>query len=323
VKKKSPPNIEKMIADLAATLRSFQAAVDELVRTTNTKLKAPTTKPKPHSKVIQKAKSNKPRRPKTDPRKWYVISVEMGVEDRATKHIRKARKMYDLHKDIGKVYSPTHMAEVIPPKKGEVVASGHNMSRHEAKEVGTLRAWQHSEARGSLPHICPDGYRIQVYQSHKPPNQLWSWRVIKEGNEESLPVMKKRKKFPGYLIVQMNLTANVFHAITGDKLIHCILMSNDTPTAMDNEEAALLLLEQATITRPKNKESITEDNKMGEIFAVGDVITVMDGTWKKNSGTVIRLPDTVDGKVLVNLSVMGVLVALEIPSLILVKGIIK
>jgi len=287
-------------------------------------------------KPLRKRKPTKRRKPKPDPpepaavvrpkkpgiRSWYVLSVEPGMDSRARKAIRKQKKIDGLEKYIGRVYSPVHIEEVTIPAVGdEVCAGGPCDDARTARREGNRHAWwslNSSSFSGMNFDLCPEGYRVQVFPTKRGDwSASWQWRVIKliPGSEKT--VSRKVLKFPGYLIAHLKLTPDAFHLVTSAKGVLNILMSNDRPTPLESEEAALLLVEQAAANLAARKK---EKKKVELLYRVGDMVAVVDGTWKNQVGKVIQISgEDHDPEVTVEVTVLGNKLPVKIQHWLLVK----
>lgn len=266
--------------------------------------------------------ATKPKRPSR--RKWYILSVNMGMDDRARRDIKKRKKIEGLERVIGQVYSPYYLVEETLPKAGDVIKEGIGLDPKSAREAGNMAAWFEIQAEVCDPRTCPSGWRVQVFPAkNKETGKVtngWMWKLVKERDEEERKVLRKRKKFPGYLVANLELTPDAFHLVTEAEGVHCILMSNDKPTPMESEEAALLLLERTAV----NKEYLRhrEENKKVELdYKVGDKVVVTEGVWKRQSGKVVQIsgPDN-DPLISVMVSMLGREFPVQISHKSVVKG---
>lgn len=208
-----------------------------------------------------------PRPKKTDPkvrRLWYAVAVRFGWKD---EKVRKA--LAGLKKDIqrnggwiGRVISPKHVVE-------------------ELKLVGkcTCPKEEPPKEEDLPPPETPRGLKVRKAPSPYP-------RRIGECHCPKIPTKVKRKKFPGYLILQADLTPLVHGYIQGTGGVECVLMGKENVVAVDTEEAAELLLERKEQNVPKPKP----DNPSPS-FAVGANVEVIGdkyAPWFGQRGKVVE-----------------------------------
>ncbi len=88
----------------------------------------------------------------------------------------------------------------------------------------------------------------------------------------------ERKFFPGYVLVQMELTDETWHLVKDiPRVLGFIGGSSDRPAPISGEEAAAILNRvEEGINKPKPKV----------LFEVGEVVRVIDGPFKDFSGVV-------------------------------------
>ncbi len=88
----------------------------------------------------------------------------------------------------------------------------------------------------------------------------------------------ERKFFPGYVLVQMELTDETWHLVKDvPRVLGFIGGSSDRPAPISDEEAAAILNRvEEGINKPKPKV----------LFEVGEVVRVIDGPFKDFSGVV-------------------------------------
>src|SRR3977135_3877820 len=90
-------------------------------------------------------------------------------------------------------------------------------------------------------------------------------------------VNAERKFFPGYVLVKMNLTAEVYHLIKTTPRVPCFLGSKKKPMPISEAEANRILHQvQEGIERPKPSVS----------FEVGEQVRVSEGPFASLNGVV-------------------------------------
>jgi len=87
----------------------------------------------------------------------------------------------------------------------------------------------------------------------------------------------ERRMFPGYLLVQVDLTDEVWHLIRSIPKVIGLLGKDKSPTALsDTEIEEILNRIGSTAVKPRPKT----------IFGVGDKVKIVDGPFRKFTGTV-------------------------------------
>lgn len=178
-------------------------------------------------------------------KQWYALAVVFGFkDDKVRKAIVKLKKT--IKKDIGRVISP----------KAEV---------RELKRVSKCTCPKEVPISEDLlpPTETPRGIRARVRTPYP--------RRVGECTCPKVPVTVKRKKFPGYLLLQARLTQEVLSAVQTTKGLECILMGRDNIVAVDTEEAAELLLER----KWQNEKVRTARIDTRPKFTVGQSVTVI------------------------------------------------
>ena len=105
----------------------------------------------------------------------------------------------------------------------------------------------------------------------------------------------ERRMFPGYLLVQVDLTDEVWHLIRSIPKVIGLLGKDKSPTALsDTEIEEILNRIGSTAVKPRPKT----------IFGVGDKVKIVDGPFREFTGTVEEFnPER--ARVKVALSVFG------------------
>ena len=108
-------------------------------------------------------------------------------------------------------------------------------------------------------------------------------------------VNSERKFFPGYVLVKMSLTDEVFHLIKNTPKVTGFLGATDKPQPISDAEATRLLQQvQEGIERPKPSIS----------FEVGENVRVSDGPFASFNGVVEEV-DEARSRVKVAVSIFG------------------
>jgi transcriptional antiterminator NusG len=104
-----------------------------------------------------------------------------------------------------------------------------------------------------------------------------------------------RKFYPGYILVQMELTEETWHMVKDTPKVTGFLSGRDVPAPLTDEEAEQIINQvEAGKTKPQPKYS----------FETGDEVRVVDGPFTNFTGTVEDVkPDK--GKIKVLVSIFG------------------
>lgn len=104
-----------------------------------------------------------------------------------------------------------------------------------------------------------------------------------------------RKFFPGYILVQMNLTEETWHVVKGTTKVTGFVGGTMTPPKVSEEEVARITNQMTTgAAKPKPKVN----------FSVGDSVRVVDGPFSNFNGSVEEVKPE-KGKVKVLVSIFG------------------
>ena len=114
---------------------------------------------------------------------------------------------------------------------------------------------------------------------------------IKKGEK----VKKERQFFPGYILVQMELTDETWHLVRANPKVSGFLGARGKPTAISNAEVERIL---------KKVEDSANVSKNAVEYEVGDAITVCDGPFATFQG-VIEEVDREKERVKVSVSIFG------------------
>ncbi len=113
--------------------------------------------------------------------------------------------------------------------------------------------------------------------------------VIKKGEPKS----EKKRIFPGYVIVDMEVTDDSWYVVRNTPNVTGFVGSGTTPVPVSEEEFKLIKKHMG-MTEPKFKID----------FAVGDNVIILDGPFVNYDGIVNKV-DTEKGKVKVLISIFG------------------
>ncbi len=115
-------------------------------------------------------------------------------------------------------------------------------------------------------------------------------------------VLKTRKVFPGYLLVQMVMDDESWYIVRNTPGVLGFVGPSGKPTPLTDDEVARIL------------DRITEDEAKEKLnFAVGDRVRVLVGPFKNMEGNVVSI-DEVKGKANVLLKMFGREMPVEVPS---------
>lgn len=247
-------------------------------------------------------------------RLYYVIAVEPGKDRRVRKEILRRRAIESMEDCIGRVICPIETKEVLLEQQGVEIATGFDVDPNVAKQTALARAWQEYECSlpgdtspdyDTIPKYDPEGYRTRIFpkkatEKGKQGNG-WTW-VVKRMESSRRMVTNRVLKYPGYVIIHMDYAEDTFHLITkirhvwGFLPIPIPLSAKPTeseleareswmPTALESEEAAELLIQQA------NENKKVKGTK-GLNFKVGDTVTIKDGAFLNMAGKVLAIAGT-------------------------------
>ena len=114
---------------------------------------------------------------------------------------------------------------------------------------------------------------------------------IKKGEK----VKKERQFFPGYILVQMDLTDETWHLVRAIPKVSGFLGARGKPTAISNAEVERIL---------KKVEDSANVSKNAVEYEIGDAVTVCDGPFATFQG-VIEEVDREKERVKVSVSIFG------------------
>lgn len=256
----------------------------------------PRSKPKPQPVAVVEPAGDKPK--PLDPAKvklWYVLCVEPGADGKVCKGIRKKNLIEDMGGEIGRVFSPTSVTEKMLPKAGDVLAEGKEPEPDVARRAGIKWVWDHVgvDEWSRDPNMPPPGYRVVIFPAMSTTKGKqgngWQWKVRDERTQEERKCFVRERLFPGYVLVRMKMNAETFHLVRSIRGVSYYLPSDASPTALETEEAATLLIQQ-TETNKKAKEAKKKIVKMD--YKVGDSVDVLEGVWQGQTGKVQEIKGT-------------------------------
>ncbi len=137
---------------------------------------------------------------------WFVLAVEPGCEGRVKKDILRKLRIQDKKSLMKRIIIPKKFEEMVVNKKGVKVAEGQDSNRAECFRQATA-AIDKLEAEGSTLQYAYSTFRSEGIEKGREGND-WTWVV------KTVPPEKERrtlqvKKFPGYLICQMEYCADL------------------------------------------------------------------------------------------------------------------
>ena len=108
-------------------------------------------------------------------------------------------------------------------------------------------------------------------------------------------VQRKKKYFPGYVLIKCDMTDDIYHMIKGLKKVSGFLGSKGTPVPVSNKEIEKILGEiKDGVVQPKS----------GIDYAIGEKVQVIDGPFASFSGLVEEI-DEDKSKLKVSVSIFG------------------
>jgi len=123
-------------------------------------------------------------------------------------------------------------------------------------------------------------------------------------------VTSKRKFFPGYLLVEMEMNDETWHIVNGTPKVSGFLGSGGKPQPMPPQEVAAIRQQvEEGIERPRPKV----------LFDVGDAVRVVDGPFASFNGVVEEVMED-KGKLKVSVSIFGRPTPVELDFVQVEKG---
>lgn len=117
-------------------------------------------------------------------------------------------------------------------------------------------------------------------------------KVIEVKNGEKKE--SEKKFFPGYILVEMDLSESAWHLVRSIPKVSNFLGSKNRPIPIPQKEIDVVIGQISAGTSPRN--SIT--------FELGDMVKVLEGPFATFNGTIEQL-DTEHNKVNVSVSIFG------------------
>lgn len=123
-------------------------------------------------------------------------------------------------------------------------------------------------------------------------------KELRDGRE----VLRAEKKFPGYLILQMEFSHTVFFLVSGTRGADYLLPAHNptNPQALRSEEAVHLLLSEK-----QEKKKAKESKAPPEVVPIGVQVRVKYGAMKNLTGNVTAVKDGKEPTVTVNITLFG------------------
>ena len=106
---------------------------------------------------------------------------------------------------------------------------------------------------------------------------------------------KEKKYFPGYVLIKIDLTKQIYHLIKNLQKVSGFLGSSDKPTPISDEEIKRILGQVS--------ES-AENQKSGISFEIGEKVKVCDGPFASFSGLIEEI-DEEKSRLKVSVSIFG------------------
>ena len=149
------------------------------------------------SALHRKIKADKPE-PKED-MMWYVLQVEPGKEGKVRTDIMRKSKQLGIKDLIGRIFSPLKFAEKLVQPQGEIIDQGEEDNPGHAKSICQSKVWQMNRQEGHAPEA--ERFRYGVFQDQK--TGKWCWKIRRILDVDPELVVRKVKKFPGYVLINM------------------------------------------------------------------------------------------------------------------------
>lgn len=255
-------------------------------------------------------------RKRVQPKLWYVVQVDTGSDRRVASDIRRKVLIEDCSKVVGRVMTPVRLEKSTrqpPYAPAPTLAEGTEVTMHDALRAGRAKAWELA-GEPAEPRANPDGYRVRVVPSKgKEKGKVgnwWTWRVSKPGPRRGRErvVDTEALAYPGYVILHMRMTDFGYDLVRSVRGVVDFLRTSGNPTALESEEAARLLLEQADVHKQKEAGKVVK-----LAYGIGDQVLITDGPFAKLTGKVERVTgDAKDPLVRVLATIIGRVVPVEL-----------
>jgi transcriptional antiterminator NusG len=143
--------------------------------------------------------------------------------------------------------------------------------------------------------------REQIYDQAKKKDLLSMFGEVLIPTEEVMEVKKgervksEKKFFPGYMLVQMNLTDETWHLVRSIQKVSGFLGARGKPLPISAAEVDRIV---------KKVEDSANSSRNSVIYEVGDTVTVCDGPFASFQGTIDEV-DNEKERVKVAVSIFG------------------
>lgn len=137
------------------------------------------------------------------------------------------------------------------------------------------------------------GMQQYIFKVLMPEETIYDKKVNAKGEEEVIEKIKK--KYPGYVFVEMIITDESWHVIRNTPQVTGFLGSSGgrtKPVPIPAEEMNKILLESGVIQKPTFK------------YNVGEVVEIINGPWEGSTGAVLSI-DNQKETVIVNIEVFN------------------
>lgn len=222
---------------------------------------------------------------------WYAVAVlPLTSEERAAKEIRRNAAINGLDGLIRQVLVPRVLSQEVG-KTTWIVWPNEETKENTDSDPDYALGYVTAESEGDA----------RDYARRKWPNEFD--RVVELHHAGGKPRLTGRPKFPGYLIVRMEMTFDTLELVRKSRGVLGILplgVSEEdwVPVALDSEkEVEHLLAEQKTFKQTPRKPEPK--------FREGDKVRVINGDFKGVEGVVVGMSQEDDPKVIVNITVLG------------------
>lgn len=154
---------------------------------------------------------------------WFVLQVEPGSEAQVRKDVMKQVRVRNLHGQIRRLLSPSAFAERVGNRVGDVLADGFDAGDNgrprweEAKAAGHAAAaaiYAKREGLAVEDVLDLDGFpglRVQCFPGKSA--GVVGWKVREYFELETVRQVITVRKFPGYMLVNMDYNEETAHVL--------------------------------------------------------------------------------------------------------------